>query len=371
MHGYTRMAAPYPTDPSKASAPPNVGWGGPAAGYPAQPAAGYPSQPMGGYPAQPMGGYPAQPMGGYPAQPMGYAAQPPPYSAQPQYPGPGGYVLPGQAIGHQQYWGQPNVQYMVPPPPQPYNASNGGLIQSGQPPQTDPFPKDTEMPGQFGASFGDKAIRHAFIRKVYLILMCQLLITLGFVSLFTFHEGISLWVRRNQWAYWTSYAAFIVTYMTLVCCKSVRRKWPGNFIMLGAFTLALSYMTGTIASFYDTKIVVMTVGITAAICFLLTLFASQTKYDFTGCGVYLFVILMILFIFGIIAIFTRSEIMFTIYSAGIALVFSMYLVFDTQMIVGGRKHEISPEEHIFGAIMLYLDVINIFLALLSLFGGRD
>merc|ERR1712142_763813 len=134
---------------------------------------------MGGYPAQPMGCYPAQPMGDYPAQPMGYAAQPPPYSAQPPYPGPGGYA----------------------PQPQPYNASNGGIIQPGQPvAQTEPFPKVEEMPGQFGASFSDKAIRHAFIRKVYLILMVQLLITLGFVSLFTFHEGVGLWVRRNRWA---------------------------------------------------------------------------------------------------------------------------------------------------------------------------
>lgn len=338
-------SGPYPSDQNKASAPPNVGWGGPTAGYP--------PQPMGGYPAQPMGGYPAQP-GGYPAQPMGYpAAVPPPYTAQPNFSGPAGYAGPAAQ------------------PPQPYNASNGGLIQPGQPPQTEPFPKDNEMPGQFGASFGDKAIRHAFIRKVYLILMCQLLITLGFVSLFTFHDGVKLWVRRNSWAYWCSYAAFIITYLTLMCCSGVRRRWPGNFIMLGAFTLALSYMTGTIASYYDTKIVVMTVGITAAICFLLTLFASQTKYDFTGCGIYLFVVLMVLVIFGFIAIFTRSEIMFTIYSAGIALVFSMYLVYDTQMIVGGKKHEISPEEHIFGAITLYLDVIQIFLALLSIFGGRD
>ena len=48
-----------------------------------------------------------------------------------------------------------------------------------------------------------------------------------------------------------------------------------------------------------------------------------------------------------------------------------YMVYDTQMIVGGRKHELSPEEHIFGAVCLYLDVIYIFLALLSIFGGRD
>lgn len=63
----------------------------------------------------------------------------------------------------------------------------------------------------------------------------------------------------------------------MVCCSGVRRRFPGNFIMLGIFTLALSYVTGTIASFYETSIVVMTIGITAAICFLITLFATQTK----------------------------------------------------------------------------------------------
>ena len=39
------------------------------------------------------------------------------------------------------------------------------------------------------------------------------------------------------------------------------------------------------------------------------------------------------------------------------------------MIMGGKKHEISPEEHIYGAIQLYVDVVYIFLAILS-FGRR-
>lgn len=47
------------------------------------------------------------------------------------------------------------------------------------------------------------------------------------------------------------------------------------------------------------------------------------QYDFTGCGIYLFVAAMVMFIFGIIAIFTYSRILYTIYSAGIALLFSM------------------------------------------------
>lgn len=48
-----------------------------------------------------------------------------------------------------------------------------------------------------------------------------------------------------------------------------------------------------------------------------------------------------------------------------------YLVYDTQMVMGGRKHELSPEEHIYGALVLYLDIIYIFISLLSLFGSKN
>ncbi|KAG0728424.1 Protein lifeguard 1 [Chionoecetes opilio] len=348
------MSAPYPVDSTKPSGP-NAGWAMPNApgSYPSQPP--YPNQPPNptqpAYPTQP--GYNAQP--GYPMQPcnpaqpnVAFPAEPPPpYSTQPGFgAAPGPYAQPV------------------------YNASSGDFpIQDGNRGREE-IPKDM-VPNQFGGSFSDKAVRHAFIRKVYVILMCQLLITFGIVCLFTFHTGTKMFVRRHHWVYYLSYAVFLVTYISMVCCTGVRRKWPGNFIMLGIFTLALSYVTGTIASFYETSIVVMTIGITCAICFLITLFATQTKYDFTGCGIYLFVAAMVMFIFGIIAIFTYSKILYTIYSAGIALLFSMYLVFDTQMIVGGRKHEMSPEEHIFGAVCLYLDVVYIFISLLSIFGGRD
>ena len=45
-----------------------------------------------------------------------------------------------------------------------------------------------------------------------------------------------------------------------------------------------------------------------------------------------------------------------------ALIFSVYLVYDTQMMMGGgHKYSISPEEYIFAAVALYLDIINLFI----------
>ena len=52
------------------------------------------------------------------------------------------------------------------------------------------------------------------------------------------------------------------------------------------------------------------------------------------------------------------------------LVFSLFLVYDTQLLVGGRKYELSEEEYVFAALTIYIDVIQIFLYLLELFGRR-
>jgi len=47
-----------------------------------------------------------------------------------------------------------------------------------------------------------------------------------------------------------------------------------------------------------------------------------------------------------------------------------YLVVDTQLMVGGRhKYSLSPEEYIFAALNLYLDIVNIFLFTLTIIGA--
>lgn len=44
-----------------------------------------------------------------------------------------------------------------------------------------------------------------------------------------------------------------------------------------------------------------------------------------------------------------------------------YLIFDTQLMVGGRhKFAITPEEYIFAALTLYVDVIMLFLYILEI-----
>ncbi|KAK6182340.1 hypothetical protein SNE40_010049 [Patella caerulea] len=322
----------------------------------------------------------------------------PPNQQYGQYPPPQGAVNmpypPVQGFSNQGY----GAPVGAPPPPS-YNEATDNKFQPQQAPQQNfqpgmpmPLPKmpaqysnvsyndNTDASGtaeNFSSSFSDKAIRRGFIKRVYLILMTQLAVTVAFICLFLFVDSIRNWIQGpGFWFYYVSYGTFLVTYFVLICCPSVRRKYPGNFICLAVFTLAFSYMTGTISSFYSTNIVLMAMGITALVCLAISIFAMQTKIDFTLCSGLLFVLVMVLFMFGLLTIILRfafgyNRILDIVYASLAALVFGLFLIYDTQMIVGGRKHELSPEEYIYGALQLYIDVVYIFLIILSLFGSKN
>lgn len=128
-------------------------------------------------------------------------------------------------------------------------------------------------------------------------------------------------------------------------------------------------MVATISAQYDTPVVLMAAAITAGVTFCLTMYAMQTKYDFTAAGGILFGLLFALIGAGLISLFIPKQYMSVtnIVISGIgAAVFCCYIVFDVQMMVGGHRYSISPDEYIFAALSIYLDVINLFLYLLRL-----
>lgn len=69
----------------------------------------------------------------------------------------------------------------------------------------------------------------------------------------------------------------------------------------------------------------------------------------------------------------KTKTLTLVYASLGALLFSVYLIYDTQLMLGGKhKYTISPEEYVFAALNLYLDIINIFVYILTIIGAaRD
>ncbi|CDJ52301.1 hypothetical protein, conserved [Eimeria brunetti] len=63
--------------------------------------------------------------------------------------------------------------------------------------------------------------------------------------------------------------------------------------------------------------------------------------------------------------------LYALYSALALVLFSFYLVIDTQLIIRRGSVRLEEDDYIVAAVMIYLDVINIFISLLRLFGERS
>ncbi|XP_006891557.1 PREDICTED: protein lifeguard 1-like [Elephantulus edwardii] len=217
--------------------------------------------------------------------------------------------------------------------------------------------------------FSDKSIRRAFLRKVFLLLTGQLLITGAIISVFIFWQALRVWILLHPWFNYALLPAFFVVLLILACCGELRRQVPINYILLALFTILQGLLLGTVSVFYNAEEVLWAVGATALVTLALTLFALQTKWDFTLCSGVLFVFLFILLIFGILIIVIRSYWLHLIYAGLGTVVFSFYLVMDVQLMVGGHHHSyLNPEEYVFAALNIYLDIINLFLFILQLIG---
>lgn len=145
-------------------------------------------------------------------------------------------------------------------------------------------------------------------------------------------------------------------------------SYPTNLVFLSCFTLAEAYSISLLVSIYDSRTVLLAVVLTGAIFVFLTLFACQSKYDFSSWQPYLFGLLWAMVMFGLVAMFlpynSTAELVYGLLGA---LVFSAYVLVDTQLIM--RRYHV--EEEIAAAISLYLDIINLFLSILRILNSQS
>ncbi|XP_075155341.1 protein lifeguard 2-like [Haematobia irritans] len=231
------------------------------------------------------------------------------------------------------------------------------------------FNGDIERGSPRYSEFDDDLTRRKFIKNVYVILAIQLLITLGLVAIFITSDAFYEYVEENPYILLVAIGLQIVTVLILACCTGARRTAPMNYICLVIFTIAQSFLLGIIGSIYDPKSIILALALTALICIVLSIYAMQTKVDFTWIGGFLFVCLIIGLIFGILMIFFYSHILMMIYCSLGVLLYSMFLIFDTQLMVrGNHAYAIRSDDYVFGALNLYIDIVQIFLCLLHLVG---
>ncbi|RAL12735.1 Bax inhibitor-1 family protein [Aspergillus homomorphus CBS 101889] len=249
--------------------------------------------------------------------------------------------------------------YTQPPPSYQATADHSQAPRS----EDDNVPDDFKFGGTVAE--GTLPIRMQFIRKVYAILTVQLLLTTAMSSISFFSPSYRTWIQSNFWvmilSVFGALGFMLVTYWK-------RKSYPANLLFLSGFTIMEAYSISVVTSLYESRIVLQALVITLGLFVALTLFACQTKYDFTHWMPYLFGALWFLILFGFMAMFfPGNSTVELVYGGVAALIFAGYILVDTQLVM--RHYHV--EEEIAASISLYLDILNLFLAILRILNSQS
>jgi FtsH-binding integral membrane protein len=149
------------------------------------------------------------------------------------------------------------------------------------------------------------------------------------------------------------------------------RQFPQNVALTGLFTFAEGVWLAPLLYFANqsqpgviNQAALLTLGTFGA----LSMYAVFSRRDFSAWGSFFTIGLIVLFLTMVLNMFFRSGAAALYISAAAVFVFGGLLVFDTWRIV--RSGQYGEEDYVAAAVQIYLDLLNMFLAILSLLGGR-
>ncbi len=231
-----------------------------------------------------------------------------------------------------------------------------------EPVQAFPRPTGTE-------ALGIDQAQRAFMARVYRWMFLGLGVT-GVVALYTASSpSILRAVLPMMWP-------LLIGELVLVAALSWAAPRMTGALSAGLFLLysAVNGLTfSVIFLYYQLASIGQSFLLTAGLFGALSVYATVTKRDLSAWRTFLFIGLIGVVIAGFIQIFWHNQGFSFVWSCACVVVFAGLTAYDTQKLRGlyaGAGYRSATSLSVTGALMLYLDFINLFLALLRLFGRR-
>ncbi len=230
--------------------------------------------------------------------------------------------------------------------------------------------KDNELDDEEIDKIIAEKMRQGFITKVYGIISYQILVTsiiiyLGFVS--TWFQEVIL---KSKFFLGLNIVVTITCLFLPMFSAKLLQKMPSNYIILTLFTISFSCIISMETNKYTAKSVMSALFLTFVTAITLTYYAWKTKTDFTVHSGTLLVCLVLLICSSLIFLVVRIPFSNLLIMYGSLVLCCIYLIYDTQLLIGKRGKKFSEDDYILAAITLYLDIIVLFLQILKIFGEK-
>ena len=154
----------------------------------------------------------------------------------------------------------------------------------------------------------------------------------------------------------------------LIVLGFVKDRTPLNLVLLYAFAVLEGIFLGQVLETYLraglSRIVLDAAAVTAGVSVVAGAYGYTTKRDLTALGSVLFIGLLAVIGASLLGLFLDLPALYMAVAAAAALVFTGFLVFDLNRIA--KAGQVDTGDAVLLAVSVYVDILNLFLALLSL-----
>ena len=216
---------------------------------------------------------------------------------------------------------------------------------------------------QTGALVRTGEERATLVRRTYsLVLVCVLTTIVG-TSFGLSQAALMTMVAQHP------FIAFLCAIAPLLLATRKRTEFPMNIGLVLLFSFVMGVMISPAIYVYGRQqpgLIAQAAVLTIGAFGILTLYAFVSRRDFSPWGSFLMVGLWVLIGTSLLNLFFQNS-MVDLWLASVAvLLFSGLLVFDTWRL----RNFYGPDEYVGAAVQIYLDLLNIFMAVLRVLGGR-
>jgi len=199
--------------------------------------------------------------------------------------------------------------------------------------------------------------RLVFIKKVYSLLAMSM--GTAAVGAYLGSGPLLLLVAPNM-------MLFFILQIALIFFASFAARKPGlNMVALFSFTTVSGLTLGPLLYQVGPSIAAEAFALTAITFAGLSMYVVVSKKDFSFMSGFLMTGLIVLVVGGLLNMFfIQSGMMHFVMSGASVLLFSGFILYDTSNIM--RYY--GTDEYVSATLALYLDVLNLFIALLSILG---
>lgn len=209
-----------------------------------------------------------------------------------------------------------------------------------------------------------------FLSKVFLWMFIGLMVTFG-TGVIVSNNVSALEMVFSSGGYWVFILAEFVT--VIVLSARIHKMTPTGAkfgFILYSFLTGLTF--SSIFVVYNVTSIIAVFLVTSLIMLIFSILGAKTNIDLSKFGTYLLMLLVGIIIASIIGMFVKNQAFDLMICIIGLIVFIGYIAYDIQKIK--QLYEQNPSNEnlaILGALELYLDFINIFIRLLSLFGNSN